>query len=197
MPLEGNYSMKDLSKIKQKISLPALIETLLFISSSPVSVSQIAGALAESEKAVRSAIEELDQYYKNSRGLMLQWHGNKLQLTTAADLGNLIEEFLGVEVTTTLSQASLEALAIIAYKQPITRPEIDEIRGVNSDGVVRNLLSKGLIEEVGRREGVGRPVLYGTTSDFLSYFGLSSLDDMPAFDVLPQTEKNGNNILKD
>ena len=80
-------------------------------------------------------------------------------------MGDIIENFLGIEVKTTLSHASLEALAIVAFKQPITRPEIDEVRGVNSDGVVRNLLSKGLIEEVGRREGVGRPVLYGTTAD--------------------------------
>jgi segregation and condensation protein B len=113
-------------------------------------------------------------------------------------MGELIENFLGVEVTTTLSQAALEALAIVAYRQPITRPEIEEVRGVNSDGVVRNLLSKGLIEEVGRREGVGRPVLYATTADFLSYFGLSSLDDLPAFDVMPsETPQNSPAILKD
>ena len=93
--------------------------------------------------------------------------------------------------------ASLEALAIIAYKQPVTRPEIDEIRGVNSDGVVRNLLSKGLIEENGRVEGVGRPILYGTTSDFLNYFGLSSIDDLPIFEVLPTDENNAKPILKD
>jgi segregation and condensation protein B len=189
--------MKDLSELKNKYSLPVLIESLLFVSSSPVTISQLVSVLNESEKVIRNAVEELDQTYKNGRGLMLQWHGNKLQLTSAPELGELIEEFMGIEVTTTLSQAALEALAIIAYKQPITRPEIDEVRGVNSDGVVRNLLSKGLIEEVGRREGVGRPVLYGTTADFLSYFGLSSLDDMPAFDVLPQKEDNGTSILKD
>jgi segregation and condensation protein B len=91
----------------------------------------------------------------------------------------------------------LEALAIIAYKQPITRPEIDEIRGVNSDGVVRNLLSKGLIEENGRVEGVGRPILYVTTSDFLNYFGLASLDELPTFEVLPTDEKDTKPILKD
>ncbi len=142
-------------------------------------------------------MNELDKYYSETRGLRLQWHGKKVQLTSSPEFSKIIENFLGVEVTTTLSQASLEALAIIVYKQPITRPEIDEIRGVNSDGVVRNLLSKGLIEENGRVEGAGRPILYGTTSDFLNYFGLSSLDELPTFDVLPTDEITAKPILKD
>ena len=195
--MKANYSMKDLNEIKSELSLPALIEALLFISTSPISVSQLAKGLDESEGNVRKALDELGQHYSEERGLVLQWHNNKVQLTTAPFMGDIIENFLGIEVKTTLSHASLEALAIVAFKQPITRPEIDEVRGVNSDGVVRNLLSKGLIEEVGRREGVGRPVLYGTTADFLSYFGLSSLDDLPAFDVMPTQDDNGRAILKD
>jgi len=189
--------MKDLDEIKQKLNLSAIIEGLLFVSTSPISVNQLAQTLEESERSVREALDDLANYYTTSRALMLQWNNSKVQLTTAPFMGNLIEDFFNIEVTTTLSQASLETIAIIAYKQPITRPEIDEIRGVNSDGVVRNLLSKGLIEEIGRKEGVGRPVLYGTTADFLTYFGLSSLKDLPAFDILPQTEKNSNSILKD
>ena len=89
------------------------------------------------------------------------------------------ERFLDLEATTRLSRAALETLAIIAYQQPATRPEIDAIRGVNSDGVMKNLLSKGLIEEIGRTEGPGRPILYVTTPDFLQHFGLRSLDDLP------------------
>ncbi len=190
--------MKDLNEIKAERSLSAIIEALLFISTSPISISQLSKALEESEKSIQIALEELQQYYNESRSLMLQWHNHRVQLTTAPYMGELIENFLGVEVTTTLSQAALEALAIVAYRQPITRPEIEEVRGVNSDGVVRNLLSKGLIEEVGRREGVGRPVLYATTADFLSYFGLSSLEELPAFDVMPmQPQQNGPAILKD
>jgi segregation and condensation protein B len=194
---EANYSMKDLNEIKSEKSLPALIETLLFISTSPISISQLAKGLDESEKKIKDALDQLDEYYTQNRGLVLQWHQNKVQLTSAPFMGEIIENFLGIEIKTTLTHASLEAMAIIAYKQPITRPEIDEIRGVNSDGVVRNLLSKGLIEEVGRREGVGRPVLYGTTTDFLSYFGLSSLEDLPSFEVLPLQSENGQQILKD
>lgn len=197
MSSKNNYSIKDLKEIKSNLTLPALIEALLFVSTSPISVSQLSKALDETEGTIKKALEELKGYYDAERGLALQWHNNRVQLTTSPALGEIIENFLGIEVSTTLSQASLEAMAIIAFKQPITRPEIDEIRGVNSDGVVRNLLSKGLIEEVGRREGVGRPVLYGTTTDFLSYFGLSSLDDLPAFEVMPTQDKNNNSILKD
>ncbi len=189
--------MKDLNEIKSELSLPAIIEALLFISTSPISVNQLSKALDEPEKNIQAALEELKKYYEGSRGLMLQWHNNKVQLTSAPFMGDLIENFLGMEVTTTLTQAALEALAIVAYRQPITRPEIDEVRGVNSDGVVRNLLSKGLIEEVGRKEGVGRPVLYATTADFLSYFGLSSLKDLPPFEAPELDNENGTRILKD
>lgn len=187
----------DLINLKQTKPLTSLVESLLFISPNPVSISQIASALDESDKNVKKALEELSNHYLEYHCLSLQWHQNRVQLTTHPDVSEIIEKFLNIEITTTLSQAALEALAIIAYKQPITRPEIDEIRGVNSDGVVRNLLSKGLIEETGRLEGAGRPILYGTTADFLSYFGLSSLDELPAFDVLPLSQDGGTSILKD
>jgi len=194
---ERNYSMKDIKDLKREKTLPAILEALLFIAVTPVSISQLSSSLDESEKKIKEALEELDKYYTESRGLKLQWHGKKVQLTSSPEFSKIIEDFLGVEVTTTLSQASLEALAIIAYKQPVTRPEIDEIRGVNSDGVVRNLLSKGLIEENGRVEGAGRPILYGTTSDFLNYFGLSSIEELPSFDVLPTNDAKVKPILKD
>lgn len=194
---ERNYSMKEINDLKQEKTLPAILEALLFIAVSPVSITQLASSLEESERKVINALNELEQYYLENRGLRLQWHGKRVQLTSSPEFSKIIETFLGVEVTTTLSQASLEALAIIAYKQPITRPEIDEIRGVNSDGVVRNLLNKGLIEENGRVEGAGRPILYGTTSDFLNFFGLSSIEEMPTFDVHPTEEINSKALLKD
>lgn len=186
--------------IEEKITekpLSAKIEALLFTSASPVSINQLSTALEKSEKDIQTAVEELASYYQSSRFLALQWHGKRVQLVTDSAVSTIIENFLGIEVTSTLSQASLEALAIIAYRQPITRPKIDEIRGVNSDGVVRNLLSKGLIEEVGRDEGAGRAILYGTTSDFLSYFGIASIDELPAFEILPAAETEGPQILKD
>ncbi|HUM68654.1 MAG TPA: SMC-Scp complex subunit ScpB, partial [Chloroflexota bacterium] len=98
---------------------------------------------------------------------------------TAPAASSAIERFLGLELTTRLSQAALETLAIIAYMQPVTRPHIDQIRGVNSDGALRSLLSKGLIEEIGRKETPGRPILYGTTPEFLQHFGLTMLEELP------------------
>jgi segregation and condensation protein B len=175
--------MTDNTAHKNKFSLSALIEALLFVSSTPISIGQLSTALDESQGSIKFALDELEEKYKQSGVLRIQRKGTKAQLTTAPELSNLIENFLGVETTSTLSQASLETLAIIAFKQPITRPAIEEVRGVNSDGVVRNLLSKGLIEELGRAEGLGRPILYGTSSDFLSHFGLNSLDDLPALEL--------------
>ena len=135
--------MSDVMENSTGKPLSAMIEALLFTSSSSVSLSQLSNALEKSEKEIQSALDELGKYYKDSRYLALQWHGKRVQLVTSPEISKVIENFLGIEVTTTLTQASLEALAIIAYRQPITRPQIDEIRGVNSDGVVRNLLSKG------------------------------------------------------
>jgi segregation and condensation protein B len=110
-----------------------------------------------------------------------------------------VEKFLGLEATARLSRAAMETLAIIAYRQPVTRPGIDAIRGVNSDGVLKSLLSKGLVQEVGRTEGPGRPILYGTSAEFLQHFGLASLTELPPYDRVEVSEEltGGNNILKD
>ena len=102
-----------------------------------------------------------------------------VQLTTAPESSAVVERFLGLEVSARLSQAAIEVLAIIAFIQPVTRPQVDQIRGVNSDSSLRTLLSFGLIEEVGRLETPGRPILYATTPDFLQYFGLNSLGELP------------------
>lgn len=189
--------MKELSKIKAEYTLPAIIESLLFVASTSITIAQLATALDVTQKTISDALNELDNDYQHNRGLRLQRNGKKVQLITAPDLAQLIENFLGIETTSTLSQASLETLAIIAFRQPITRPIIEEIRGVNSDGVVRNLLSKGLIEEIGRAEGVGRPILYSTTADFLNHFGISSIKDLPAFEIPEDIPREDTRILKD
>ncbi|CUS05503.2 Segregation and condensation protein B [Candidatus Promineifilum breve] len=156
-----------------------LLESLLFVASGPVSPARLATALDMTPAAVGELLRALEADYAR-RGLRLQRSGGGLvQLTTAPEAGAAIERFLGLEVTTRLSQAALEVLAIVAYMQPATRPQIDHIRGVNSDGALRSLLSKGLIEEVGRLEKPGRPILYGTTPDFLQSFGLGGLTEMP------------------
>lgn len=159
-----------------------LLESLLFVASGPVSPSRLATALEITPARVQELLRELEADY-GRRGLRLQWSGAGLvQLTTAAEASAVVERFLGLELTTRLSQAALEVLAIIAYLQPATRPQIDQLRGVNSDGALRSLLSKGLIEEVGRLEKPGRPILYGTTPDFLQSFGLAALTEMPPLD---------------
>ena len=189
--------MKENSIYRNKFTLSAVVETLLFVSSMPISTNQLSTALEETQKNIESALHELEEKYLQSSGLRLQKKGNKYQLTTAPELAETIEAFMGVETTTTLSQAALETLAIIAFKQPITRPIIEEVRGVNSDGVVRTLLSKGLIEELGRSEGLGRAILYGTSADFLSHFGLSSLDQLPAVDLPTRDQESSTKILKE
>jgi segregation and condensation protein B len=181
--------------------ISAKIEGLLFVSSGLVSTYQLAKALDLSEGDVESQLMHLENHYKSGcHGLRLMRVKSRVQLTTAPEISKTVESFLDLESTSTLSQAALETLAIIAYKQPVTRPEVDVIRGVNSDGVMRTLLSKGLIEELGRADSPGRPIYYGTSPEFLQYFGLESLDRLPFidFDALEEIqESNGNReVLK-
>lgn len=162
-----------------ELSHIALLESLLFVASGPVSTARLGTALDISPANVRSLLADLTKSYEE-RGLRLQWIGQSVQLTSAPEASEVVERFLGLEVTSRLSPAALEVLAIIAYMQPITRPSIDQVRGVNSDGALRTLLSKSLIEEQGRMDTPGRPILYGTTPEFLQHFGLSLIDEMPA-----------------
>ena len=161
-----------------ELSLPAQVEALLFIAVEPVTPGQIATALDAAAAKVNRALDELGASLL-TRGLRLQRHNGRVQLTTAPETSEAIERFLGLEATTRLSRAALETLSIIAYQQPVTRPQVDTVRGVNSDGVMRSLLGKGLIQEGGRAEGPGRPILYSTTPDFLGHFGLNSLTELP------------------
>lgn len=167
---------------KNLAELIASIEALLFVAVEPVSPSQLASVLEISTSDVEQLLLLLQESYRN-RGICLQRHSGKVQLTSAPEKAEIIELFLGLEVTSRLSRAALEALAIVAYKQPVTRPSLDAIRGVNSDGVLRSLLNKGLIQEIGRSEGPGRPILYETTPDFLQYFGLNSLGTLPPLSI--------------
>ena len=164
----------------EKTTLPpvALLESILFVASGPVPLQRLAAALETTTTAVKSLLNDLSEQYQQ-RGLRLQWSGSEVQFTTAPEASSVIERFLGLEVTTRLSQAALEVLAIVAYLQPITRPQVDQLRGVNSDGSLRTLLSKGLIEENGRLDTPGRPILYGTTPEFLQHFGLGTVTELP------------------
>ncbi|MFQ5612599.1 MAG: SMC-Scp complex subunit ScpB [Anaerolineae bacterium] len=170
--------------------IAAIVESLLFVADEPVTLQQLAAAIQCRPKEVETALDRLQEACQ-TRGLRLQRLGAKVQLVTAPEAAAYIERFLGLSFSSRLSTPALETLAIIAYRQPVTRPEIEGIRGVNSDGVLRTLLSKGLIEEVGRLETVGRPMLFGTTFQFLQYFGLSDLDQLPPLELpVNQTSQN-------
>lgn len=175
------------------------LEALLFVASGPVAPAQLAEVLGIPVEQVETELAVLAEEYMLSRGLSLQWHAGKVQLTTAPWSAALVETFLGLEATARLSRAALETLAIVAYRQPITRPGVDAIRGVNSDGVMKSLLSKGMIQEVGRAETPGRPILYGITTEFLQHFGLTSLADLPPYDVPEEGEATSDetSLLKD
>src|SRR3972149_2795065 len=192
--------MTDSEPYRQSLSLDARIEAILFVAPAPVSIQQLTEALATPPGEIEEALRQLDRAFQNARGIRLQRHEGRYQLTTAPELAEEVEKFLGLEATARLSRAALETLAIIAYRQPITRPGVDAIRGVNSDGVIKSLLSKGLIQEIGRTEGPGRPILYESTQDFLSHFGINSLDDLPPFELLEQegvSQDEEQRLLKD
>ena len=170
--------------------LKAPLEALLFVAPGPVTAAQLAAALEITTAEVEAGLAQLGEELQG-RGLRLQRHAGQLQLTTAPEMAPLVERFLGLEATSHLSRAALEALAIIAYQQPATRPQVDAIRGVNSDGVLKSLLSKGLVQEVGRTEGPGRPILYATTSDFLQHFGMNSLEELPPLEEEQDSRRVG------
>jgi len=170
------------SEKNHDLDLTARVEALLFVSPDPITPYQLGTILEESTHKIKGCLDELAAQYRE-RGIRIQRHEGAVQLTSAPEAAGLIERFLDIETTTTLSQAALETLSIVAYQQPVTRPQVDDIRGVNSDGVLRTLLSKGLIEEIGRAEGPGRPILYSATQEFLKYFGLSSFDELPPLNI--------------
>lgn len=155
-----------------------LLESLLFVAGEPAAVTRLATALDVSEERVGEGLAKLEELL-SARGIRLQRHREAVQLVSAPEAAAAIETFLGLDLNTRLSRPALEALAIIAYRQPVTRPQIEAIRGVNSDAVIRTLLSRGLIEEVGRLEQAGRPILYGTTFAFLQYFGIDAVEELP------------------
>lgn len=178
-----------------ELSLSVKLEALLFVAAEPVTTAQMATALDVAPSVVERGLHELEAALA-TRGLRLQRQTGRVQLTTAPQLAELIERFLGLEATTHLSRAALETLSIVAYQQPVTRPQIDAIRGVNSDSMMKSLLHKGLILESGRAEGPGRPILYSTTPEFLQHFGLNSILEMPPLAPPEEEGENHDETLK-
>ena len=160
--------------------LAHVIEAILFVAGEPVNVKDMQRALDVTEDETRQAIDALDSDYSfHRRGITLKRFGEHIQLSTRAEYAPYVERLLQPIQKQSLSQSALETLAIVAYRQPVTKLEMEAVRGVKCDYSVQSLVNKGLIEEVGRKEALGRPILYGTTDKFLSHFGLSSLEDLP------------------
>ncbi len=176
-----DYSMTTHVK-EEPLSLPALVESILFVASDPVPIPILAAALDVKTEQLEDALKTLEQEYWK-RGLQILRMGDRVHITTSPRAAQTVEKFLGMEHTIGLSRAALETLAILAYKQPLTRPQVDAIRGVNSESVIENLIAKDLVEEIGRTEGPGRPILYGTTEAFLRHFGLGSVAELPALEL--------------
>ncbi len=187
--VDRDYSMgsKSQADSNSELSLMARVEALLFVADSSVTIQQLATGLQVSSRQIKQALNMLDDDYKQ-RGLRIQRSKSEVQLTSAPFMAIDIERFLNIERSSRLTRAALEVLAIIAYQQPVTRPHIDSIRGVNSDSVLRTLLRHGLIEDVGRSEGPGRPILYTTTSEFLQHFGINTLKELPQLSPTPVLE---------
>jgi segregation and condensation protein B len=189
----GDLQPSSEQDIEIELPLSVQVEAMLFVAAEPVTPAQLAAALDVAISVVERGLNELDASLAG-RGVRLQRHAGRVQLTTAPELAELIERFLGLEATSHLSRAALETLAIIAYQQPVTRPQIDSIRGVNSDSMMKSLLNKGLILESGRADGPGRPILYSTTPEFLQHFGLNSILEMPPL-AKPEEEKEAHDEM--
>ena len=174
------------------MNLKAVIEGLLFVvGDDGLDLDEISKILEVSKDETKELIKELQNDYQSSdRGIRIDFLGDKLKLTTKKEHNIYYQKLLTTEDNNTLSQAALETLAIIAYNQPITRVKVDELRGISNNHIIRKLVAKGLIKEGGRSNMPGRPILYETTSEFLDYFGLSTIDELPDMrDFLEEDEK--------
>lgn len=161
-------------------NLAGRIEALLFVSGEALDTVELARALNVTQEEMNSALNQMrDEYDFAQRGFYLKRFGSKVQLTTreiySADIVNLLQPVQ----KQSLSRAAVETLAIVAYRQPVTKGEIEQIRGVKCDYTVQSLVNKDMIKEVGRKETLGRPILYGTTDEFLNHFGIESLEELP------------------
>jgi len=174
---QGSRPSRDLSE------LVAVVEALVFVADEPITSKLIADVLDEDKQSIDAAVEQLKQEYENREsGLQIREIAGGWQIATRTEFHEEVRRFLKTRPSAKLSLASLETLAVIAYKQPVTVPEILEIRGVQSASAIKTLLDKRLIVAKGRKETVGRPMQYGTSKDFLIQFGLKDLSELPSIE---------------
>ncbi len=172
----------------------AVLEGLLFVvGDDGLTINQMMDILEISNDEAKELLAALkERYEKDDSGIRISFLGNTFKLTTKKEHREYYQRLIENEDSNVLSQAALETLAIVAYNQPITRLDVNEIRGVDSGQMMRKLLAKGLLKEVGRSEGIGRPILYGTTSEFLDYFGLSTIEELPSIEEFKKDEEEDN-----
>ncbi len=184
---------QQVQEIQTTTQLAAAIESLLFVSGRPLECTELRKLLDIDDAILASALQALaHQLESQGRGVRLQRLGEQVQLVTAPENARYVAALLGLPMTAKLSTAAMETLAVISYRQPITRSQIEAVRGVNSDRALLSLIQHGLVAEIGRALTVGRPALFATTPEFLQQFGLTSLDQLPRADTGTQlTEARG------
>jgi len=172
-------------------NLKSIIESLLFAWGEPLNISEISKIINIKAFVISQTLNDMMMNYSEDldRGLIIQKFGNSYQLTTKKDNFEFIQSLLQTSVNRSLSTAAMEILSIIAYKQPVTKVEIELIRGVKSTTVIKGLVDKKLIKEVGKLDKPGRPTLYATTDEFLRHFGLNSIDELPVLETEDEEEK--------
>ena len=180
--------------MEKEKKIKSIIESVLLVAEKPVDIKELAVICNAHVSIMQKATMELIEEYKD-RGIKLIRKGDLYHIVSAPENAEYIAKYLNEELRHDLSRAALETLAIITYKQPITRMEIEDVRGVNSDYVVRNLMIRGLIGEQGRKDAVGKPILYGTTMEFLQFFGLENEDQLPSVDNITAPKEEGSEEL--
>jgi segregation and condensation protein B len=173
----------------EKAEKKSLIEALLFVSGEPITLASLKTGAEMPETEIKQLLDEMiAEYREKNGGLLLIEIANGYQMVTNPQYARWIRKFRNTAVSSKLSMPALETLAIIAYKQPIIKAELEQIRGVNSDGVIKTLLERRLVKIMGRKEVPGKPLLYGTTREFLEYFGLKDLTELPTLAELTREE---------
>ncbi|SCJ18343.1 Segregation and condensation protein B [uncultured Clostridium sp.] len=179
----------EFNELSRKSDIKSAIESILFVSGEPLALRELSNNLELKEKNVEEILSEMaNEYEDKSRGIRLISINGAYQLVTKSENSDFVQKLLKKNKKHSLSQASIESLAIIAYKQPITRIDIDEIRGVKSESAIARLIERGLIKDIGRLEVPGRPILYGTTDEFLRQFGLKTIKELPSLDLYSDEE---------
>jgi segregation and condensation protein B len=175
---------QQLQEIQSSTQIAAAIESLLFVSGRPLEYTELRKLLDIDDATLAEGLQALTHHLESQgRGIRLQRLGEQVQLVTAPENARYIAALLGLPMTAKLTSAAMETLAVVSYRQPITRAQIEAVRGVNSDRALVSLIQHGLVAEIGRAQTVGRPALFATTPEFLQQFGLTSLEQLPRTDI--------------